>query len=51
MEYALYKGDEFICIGTLKEIAEFIDVKYETIKTYKSKKGIYNYVFVKLGKK
>ena len=33
-EYALYKGDECLAIGTIKEIAEKMDVKYRTIKFY-----------------
>ena len=45
MEYALYKDDEFICIGTLKEIANYLNVTYGTIRTYKSKN---KYIFVEL---
>lgn len=33
-EYALYKGDEFICLGTIKEIAEFEGVREDTIRFY-----------------
>ena len=33
-EYALYKGEECLAIGTLKEIAEKMKVKVETIKFY-----------------
>lgn len=49
MEYAVYKGDKFICMGTLKEIAEYLEVGYDTVLTYKAKKKIY--IFVKVGKK
>lgn len=35
-EYALYKGDELIKIGTIKEIAEHEGVKEDTIKFYKT---------------
>ncbi|HFL0060675.1 TPA: hypothetical protein ACGX1Y_002408 [Listeria monocytogenes] len=35
-EYALYKGDELLKIGTLTELAEFKDVKSETILLYMS---------------
>ena len=35
-EYALYKGDEFIAIGTVKKLAEIIGVKEETIRFYAS---------------
>lgn len=33
-EYALYKGDEILAIGTLEEIAASIDVAVETVKFY-----------------
>lgn len=35
-EYALYKGDCFIMIGTQKELAERLGVKTGTIQFYKS---------------
>lgn len=35
-EYALYKGDEFITIGTIDEIAERMGVKKKTIAHYKT---------------
>jgi hypothetical protein len=31
-EYAVYKGDEFICLGTVKECATYLGVKRSTIK-------------------
>lgn len=31
-EYAVYRGDEFITLGTAKECAEQMNVKVETIK-------------------
>lgn len=31
-EYAIYKGDEFITIGTAKECAKELGVKSETIR-------------------
>ena len=34
MEYAVYKGDELLGIGTAKELAERLKVKVETIKFY-----------------
>lgn len=34
MEYAVYKGDELLGIGTAKELAEKLKVKVETIKFY-----------------
>lgn len=56
-EYALYKGDELLIIGTIKEIAKNQGVKERTILFYKmptylkrrekSKKGNYK-VLVKL---
>ena len=36
MEYALYKDDELLAIGTMKEIAEQMGVKYRTIMYYKT---------------
>ena len=30
-EYALYKGDEFVAIGTSKQLAQLMNVKVETI--------------------
>ena len=33
-EYALYKGDDLIGIGTIKELAELTGVRKETIKFY-----------------
>lgn len=35
-EYALYKGDELLIIGTIKEIAKHEGVKVDTIKFYKT---------------
>ena len=33
-EYALYKGDNLIMIGTIKELAEAQKVKEDTIRFY-----------------
>ena len=49
MEYACYKDDQFICIGTLKEIADYLGIKYKTLTTYKSKGKLY--IFIKLGRR
>ncbi|SPT98389.1 Uncharacterised protein [Lysinibacillus capsici] len=38
-EYALYKGDQMVAIGTVKEIAEERGVKPDTIRFYMS--GVY----------
>lgn len=35
-EYALYRGDEFIIVGTIKEIAKKQHVKESTIRYYAS---------------
>ncbi len=35
-EYAVYKGDIFICIGTAKECAEYMDIKEESFRFYLS---------------
>jgi orotate phosphoribosyltransferase-like protein len=32
VEYALYKGEEILSIGTMKEIAKELEVQYRTIK-------------------
>lgn len=32
--YALYKGDEFIDLGTIKELAKKLNVKPKTIRFY-----------------
>ena len=45
-EYALYKNDQFIVIGTLKEIALYLGITYDTLLTYKSKK--LKYIFVEV---
>ena len=31
-EYAVYKGDEFICIGTRKELAKKFNVSINTVQ-------------------
>lgn len=36
MEYALYKDDELLALGTMKEIAKQMGVKYRTIMYYKT---------------
>lgn len=35
-EYAVYKGDKFLLIGTIREIAEFLNVSQSTVSHYKS---------------
>ena len=35
-EYAAYKGDKFLCLGTVKEIAKFLNVKETTVRWYAS---------------
>lgn len=34
IEIALYKGDEFIMIGTLAEVAKFLNVNVRTVRFY-----------------
>lgn len=36
-EYALYKGDEFICLGTLRQIADYTGLDEKTIRYYGTK--------------
>lgn len=31
-EYAVYKGDEFLCLGTARECAAYLGVKISTIR-------------------
>ena len=34
MDYAVYKGEDILCIGTVEECAEHMGVTPETIKWY-----------------
>ena len=34
-EYAYYRGDEFIMIGTIQEIAEAKDYKIKTVESWR----------------
>lgn len=51
-EYALYRDDEFLTIGTLKELAKYLGVSYGTIKSYKARynhgSNRYNYIFIEV---
>lgn len=52
-QYALYKGDKFIEIGTRQELAELLGVTVKTIDYYKSKawldrSGYRSYVLVEV---
>lgn len=35
-EYCLYRGDEFVDVGTVREMAKRLKMKEHTIRTYKS---------------
>ncbi len=35
-DYAVYRGDMFITLGTIKEIAKFLDVSENTVRFYTS---------------
>lgn len=48
--YAIYSGDKFLTIGTLKDIAAYLNIGLRTVQSYKAKPYRYNYVFVYLGK-
>jgi len=37
--YALYDGDDFIAIGSLKELAERTDKKIDTLRAYATRSG------------
>lgn len=41
--YALYKGDDFLAVGTIKEIAEQMGVKESTVMCYKTPGHINRY--------
>ena len=52
-QYALYKGDEFLEIGTRQELAEYLGVSITTIDFYKSRawldrSGYRSYVLVEV---
>lgn len=34
LEYAVYKGDSLVCIGTINECANYMDVLPKTVKFY-----------------
>lgn len=36
-EYACYRGDEFLVIGTLQEIAKYLGITYDSLRSSKSK--------------
>lgn len=56
-EYALYKGDQFLTLGTAKELATYLGVTSNTIKFYMSNtyqkrcSGDNHYVVICLGPK
>ena len=37
IEYALYKGDKFLALGTKEELAEYLGCKEQTINFYRTK--------------
>ena len=53
-EYALYKGEECLAIGTRKDLAKQFNVKLKTIDFYKSpaylKRKLYSGSLFRLGK-
>ena len=57
VEYALYKGDNFLDIGTIKELAERYNISVKTLRWYstpcyknkiKNKKDVKSYVVVRI---
>ncbi|MFY0760213.1 hypothetical protein AB1K32_15185 [Metabacillus dongyingensis] len=36
MDLAVYKGDEFICLGTARECAEYMGIKVDSVRFYLS---------------
>lgn len=56
-EYALYKGDNFLDIGTIKELSKRYNISVKTLRWYstpcyknkiKNKKNIKSYVVVRI---
>lgn len=51
-DIAVYKGDEFICMGTVEEVARYMDIKPDSIyrHVWEQKKGklnkIYSYYWI-----
>ena len=41
-EYALYRGDEFIAVGTIEEIATFMNLAKSTIRVLRTEKYLRN---------
>jgi hypothetical protein len=35
-EYAVYRGDNFLCVGTIKECAKYLGVEPDTVRFYAS---------------
>lgn len=56
-QYALYKGDEFLCLGTIAEIAKHQGVTKGTVKGYgnnaykKNRKGTNARILIRLDDK
>lgn len=47
MNYAVYKKDKFLTIGTLHEIADYLGITYGSLKSFRSTNRVY--IFVELG--
>lgn len=39
-EYAMYRGDEFICFGSIDQLAERTGISYETMQWYTTKHAL-----------
>jgi hypothetical protein len=37
-EYAIYKGDEFLCVGTVEECAKYLGILPRTVRYYSYEK-------------
>jgi hypothetical protein len=37
-EYAIYKGDEFLCVGTAEECAKYLGILPRTVRYYSYEK-------------
>ena len=51
-EYAVYRDDEFLLIGTLSEIAKYLGISYGSVKSYKARSNTRSrkcpYIFIEV---
>lgn len=51
-EYAVYRDDEFLLIGTLSEIAKYLGITYDSVRSYKARSNTKSrkcpYIFIEV---